>query len=48
METPNLHRRSLVITTPPEFEVTHSNAAQHLQVREEQVVGLALDKKALV
>jgi len=49
MGAPNLYKRSLDLTTsPPDFEVTHSDAARHLQAREEQVVGLGLDEKALV
>lgn len=49
MGAPNLYTRSLDLTTPPpDFEVAHSDAARHLQAREEQAVGLGLDEKALV
>lgn len=34
MGTPNLNRRSLAITTPPNFDIAHSDAGRHLRARE--------------
>jgi hypothetical protein len=47
MGAPNPNRPLLVLTTPPDLDLTDSDATRRLQVREE-AVELAAEAKALV